>query len=78
MDKVLYNAIINYFKSLSYTGYKSYDVVYKILIIDFINQLSQYCLFQEDKDLIKNFLNNIIESTCEIDFPEEDFYSTCF
>lgn len=42
MDNYILNILSKYFKSLSKIGYKSYDIVFKILIIDFIHDLCNY------------------------------------
>lgn len=72
----MYNYILNifskYFKSLSKIGYKSYDIVFKILIIDFIHDLCNYEMrsltSENDKVIIQNLLNKLSSSTCEIEY----------
>lgn len=73
MDDLMYNILVSYFKGLSYTGYKSYDYVYKLLIIDFIYDITntelRYYLTNKDIKLMQDLLYQLFGSTCEISFP---------
>ena len=72
MDNYILNIFSKYFKSLSKIGYKSYDIVFKILIIDFIYDLCNYemrsLISENDKVIIQNLLNKLSSSTCEIEY----------
>lgn len=72
MDNYILNIFSKYFKSLSKIGYKSYDIVFKILIIDFIHDLCNYemksLISENDKVIIQNLLNKLSSSTCEIEY----------
>lgn len=72
MDNYILNIFSKYFKSLSKIGYKSYDTVFKILIIDFIHDLCNYemrsLISENDKVIIQNLLNKLSTSTCEIEY----------
>lgn len=74
IDKILYNLLTKYFKLLSFTGYKRYDMVYKYLVIDFIydmlNSELSYHITNEDKDIMQNLLYQFYGSTCEVSLPE--------
>jgi hypothetical protein len=73
MDDLLYDILTKYFKTLSYTGYKSYDVVNKILIIDFIQEITnsdlRYFITNKDIKKMQDLLYQFFGSTCEISFP---------
>lgn len=72
MNNYILNIFSKYFKSLSKIGYKSYDIVFKILIIDFIHDLCNYemrsLISENDKVIIQNLLNKLSSSTCEIEY----------
>ena len=73
MDEILYKTLKDYFKTLSLTGYKSYDVVNKILILSFIEELTntelRHFLTDNDYKLMTDLLYQLFGSTCEISFP---------
>lgn len=81
MEEALYKSIINYFKVLEKTGYKSYDVVFKLLILDFIDELLHtdivYHMKKKDFELIRNVLYQIIGPTCEISLPNNEICKPC-
>ena len=74
MDKLVYKTLKDYFKTLSLTGYKSYDVVSKILVVSFIEELTntelRYFLTENDYKLMTDLLYQLFGSTCEVSFPE--------
>ena len=74
MDKLLYNTLVKYFNTLSYTGYVKDATVFKILVIQFIQELFvnefKYYITKEDIVLMKELLYQFIGSTCEISFPD--------
>ena len=74
MDKLLYNTLVRYFNTLSYTGYVKDATVFKILVIQFIQELFtnefKYYITKEDIVLMKELLYQFIGSTCEISFPD--------
>ena len=57
MDELMYDTLIRYFKTLAHTGYKSYDVVFKMLIMDFIYEITHTELryYITNKDYYKYF-----------------------
>lgn len=73
MDKLIHDTLNKYFKTLALTGYKSYDVVYKILTMTFIQDLlsTELRYYTENKDLklMQDLLYQFFGSTCEISFP---------
>lgn len=73
MDEILYKTLKDYFRTLSLTGYKSYDVVNKILILSFIEELTntelRHFLTDNDYKLMTDLLYQLFGSTCEISFP---------
>lgn len=81
MEELLYKTIIKYFRTLSKTGYKDYNVVLKLLILDFINEILHTDLVlhmkKGDFELIRNVLYQIIGSTCEISLPDNEICKPC-
>lgn len=73
MDEFMYNTLVRYFKTLAHTGYKSYDVVFKMLIIDFIYEITntelRYYITNKDIKMMQDLLYQFFGSTCEISFP---------
>lgn len=73
MDELMYDTLIRYFKTLSHTGYKSYDVVFKMLVMDFIYEIThtelRYYITNKDIKLMQDLLYQFFGSTCEISFP---------
>lgn len=73
MDELMYDTLIRYFKTLAHTGYKSYDVVFKILVMDFIYEIThtelRYYITNKDIKLMQDLLYQLFGSTCEISFP---------
>ena len=73
MKELLHNTLNNYFKTLSYTGYLKDATVFKILIIQFIQELFvnefKYYITKEDITLMKELLYQFIGSSCEISLP---------
>lgn len=73
LDNLVYETINKYFKNLSYTGYKDYDSVNNILVLNFIHEITQsdlrYFLTAEDTKVMENVLYQLFGSTCEISFP---------
>lgn len=73
MDELMYNTLIRYFKTLAHTGYKSYDVVFKMLVMDFIYEIThtelRYYITNKDIKLMQDLLYQLFGSTCEISFP---------
>lgn len=82
MDELLYEALKNYFGTLAFTGYKSYDVVNKLLVVDFIHSMQNsdlryYMKKREDIMLIEDLLYQLLGSTCEISFPTNSCCCSC-
>lgn len=73
MDELIYDTLIRYFKTLAHTGYKSYDVVFKMLVMDFIYEIThtelRYYITNKDIKLMQDLLYQFFGSTCEISFP---------
>ena len=73
MDELMYDTLIRYFKTLAHTGYKSYDVVFKMLVMDFIYEIThtelRYYITNKDIKLMQDLLYQFLGSTCEISFP---------
>lgn len=73
MDELMYDTLIRYFKTLAHTGYKSYDVVFKMLVMDFIYEIThtelRYYVTNKDIKLMQDLLYQFLGSTCEISFP---------
>lgn len=66
------NALERYFSVLSYTGYKSYDKVYNLLVMVFIEEMlcgpmSEY-ITEEDYNTIHRSMN-CLYGDCMIPFP---------
>lgn len=73
MDELMYDTLVRYFKTLAHTGYKSYDVVFKMLVIDFIYEIThtelRYYITDKDIKLMQDLLYQFLGSTCEISLP---------
>ena len=73
MDELMYDTLIRYFKTLAHTGYKSYDVVFKMLVMDFIYEIThtelRYYITNEDIKLMRDLLYQFFGSTCEVFLP---------
>lgn len=73
MDELMYDNLIRYFKTLAHTGYKSYDVVFKMLVMDFIYEIThtelRYYITNEDIKLMRDLLYQFFGSTCEVFLP---------
>ena len=73
MDELMYDNLIRYFKTLAHTGYKSYDVVFKMLVMDFIYEIThtelRYYITNEDIKLVRDLLYQFFGSTCEVSLP---------
>lgn len=78
MDELMYDTLIRYFKTLAHTGYKSYDAVFKILVMDFIYEIThtelRYYITNKDIKLMQNLLYQFFGSTCEISFPTNNIH----
>lgn len=73
MGELMYDTLIRYFKTLAHTGYKSYNVVFKMLVMDFIYEIThtelRYYITNKDIKLMQDLLYQFFGSTCEISFP---------
>lgn len=79
MDELLFETLNNYYKTLTVTGYKDYSVVYKILVLQHMQEIissSEYkdCITYDDVKIMQSLLNQLISSTCEISFPKCDCF----
>ena len=74
----MYDTLIRYFKTLAHTGYKSYDVVFKMLVMDFIYEIThtelRYYITNKDIKLMQDLLYQFFGSTCEISFPTNNIH----
>lgn len=75
MDELLFDTLNRYYKTLTVTGYKDYSVVYKILVLQHMQEVvnnPEYkdCLTYDDMKTMQSLLNQLIGSTCEISFPK--------
>lgn len=81
MDELMYDNLIRYFKTLAHTGYKSYDVVFKMLVMDFIYEIThtelRYYITNEDIKLMRDLLYQFFGSTCEVSLPTNRPYCEC-
>lgn len=73
MDDVLYNSILKYFNTLSYTGYINYDDVDKLLLLviieEFIYNDFRGFITENDYREIEKFLYKIFGTSCLIPYP---------
>lgn len=73
MDRILYNMLNRYFKTLTKTGYVRNDLVDKILvalyIYDCLNNDFRYFITEKDIKLMQDVLYQFFDSACEISFP---------
>lgn len=73
MDRLLYETLTKYYKTLSITGYKDYTVSYKMLVMLYIQEIFdtefRHFVKHEDVKLMQDLLYQFIGSTCEITFP---------
>lgn len=74
----MYDTLIRYFKTLVHTGYKSYDVVFKMLVMDLIYEIThtelRYYITNKDIKLMQDLLYQFFGSTCEISFPTNNIH----
>ena len=74
-----YNSLNNYFSLLSRTGYKSYNEVYKLIVLSFIediisSDIKEY-LTEEDYKYISSVIECLYGS-CIIPYPNNNKEST--
>ena len=73
MDEILYRALVTYFNTLTKVGYKSYDVVYKLIVMNFIHDIIntewRFYVTKKDSILMQDLLYQFLGSTCEFSFP---------
>ena len=81
MNELMYDNLIRYFKTLAHTGYKSYDVVFKMLVMDFIYEIThtelRYYITNGDIKLMRDLLYQFFGSTCEVSLPTNRPYCVC-
>lgn len=70
-----YDALNNYFSLLSHTGYKSYNEVYKLLVLSFIEEMisgnmKEY-ITEEDYKYISSMMECLYGS-CMIPYPNNN------
>lgn len=73
MDEILYNTLNKYFDTLSVTGYIKDPTVFKILVLQYIQEITtnefRYFITNKDIKLMQDLLYQLFGSTCEISFP---------
>lgn len=73
ITNISFESLQRYFYSLSVLGYKSYNDVYKMLLLLYIEEIftGEMAFYVTDKDLriISDVLNCLYGSTCLIDYP---------
>lgn len=81
MDNIIYNTLETYFNILKYTGYRNYTDVYKIVVLQFIQELRdnelRYYITDNDKKAMQDLLYQLFGSTCEISFPQNNINCSC-
>lgn len=73
ITNITLDSIIKYFNIVSKVGYKSYEDVYKVIILLFIEELLtsdfSYFINEEDYKTICNSINCLLGSSCLINMP---------
>lgn len=73
MDELLYKTLNNYFNTLSVVGYIKDPVVFKLLVLQYIQEITanefKYFITNKDIKLMQDLLYQLFGSTCEISFP---------
>ena len=74
MDKLLYEYLLSYFYTLSYTGYMKDDTTYKLLIYgfyrDFVMKDYRGLLNKEDYHMIEEVLDSFYGTDCLMSYPD--------
>lgn len=69
-----YNSICNYFKSLQTFGYRTYEDVFKLLVLLYIEELENGCyqsfLTEDDKKTLNSMLYCIYGTSCIFPYPQ--------
>ena len=72
MDKLIYNSLNGYFCNLKKTGYKNYELVSKLLILDFIyyifNNKDKFNIDNQSNKLLNDTVDYIIDTSCDIPY----------
>lgn len=67
-------SLISYFDTLSKFGYISYKDVYKLLVLDFVKELTSsgfsYFITEDDYKHLQNMLYCLFGSSCLIPYPD--------
>lgn len=71
MDEILYNALNVYYDTLTKTGYLPQDVVNKLIVIEFIQELTDDPSFsffatECDNSILSKLYECVIENNCLI------------
>ena len=73
LTNISFEAIYRYFHTLSVLGYKSYEDVYKLILLLYLEELltgeMSYYINEEDLRIITEALTCLYGSTCLIDYP---------
>lgn len=73
MDELLYETLNKYFRTLSVVGFKKDPVVFKMLLLQYIQEITtnefRYYITNKDIKLMQDLLYQLFGSTCEISFP---------
>jgi len=74
MDNIIFNAITQYYTSLSKLGYYKYGDVFSLLVLcflrDFVYQDYRGTLSKSDYSIIEKALNCLFGSNCLIPYPD--------
>lgn len=71
MDEILYNALNVYYDTLTKTGYLPQDVVNKLIVIEFIQELTDdpsfsFFVTECDNSILSKLYECVIENNCLI------------
>lgn len=73
MDELLYETLNKYFRTLSVVGFKKDPVVFKMLVLQYIQEITtnefRYFITNKDIKLMQDLLYQLFGSTCEISLP---------
>ena len=74
LEEIEANSVIRYFNTLTKFGYKSYNDVYKLIVLLFIEDLTSsdmsIYINEEDYKHIQNMLYCLFGNSCLIPYPE--------
>lgn len=79
-DGYTFNSLENYFRILSHTGYKSYNKVYNIVILSFLNDLINNCtdLTSEEYRSVVSAIKCLTGTDCTLPYPYHKGVNTLY